>query len=163
MTNHNNEKTISQFQSKVYPRTYIASSEYQTGANLFGAILGIPIFIGMLYLAFSPRIFDQKARLPLCIVCALFLSIILIGIISTYRFKITLNQNDIQYQGMILKKTMSRDDIKGWRMVRRKYLFLEIECNGIHSFQLQCDPDANFIAWFSGIPNREGEHRMSAM
>ncbi|MET3108030.1 hypothetical protein AAKU67_004232 [Oxalobacteraceae bacterium GrIS 2.11] len=157
MANYSESDFEGKFNSADYPQTYTASTGNKVAAAITGSLLGIilPIIILISLNSTNPR---NGNPIPLILIFSMVPVIFVPLVLSTFKFKITLHPDRIEYQGLIKKWTIQRRQIGSWRMPRvQNGAVLEITSsnvgNQVMKCTMQCKPDAQFNAWFAGLTN----------
>ena len=158
MINYSEIDSDAKFNSEDYPRTYTASTVNKVAATIIGLFLGIVLPAIFILTSLNSPNSGNGSPIPFIVIFSLPPLIFLTLILNTFRFKITLHPDRIEYQGLIKKWTILRSQIGSWRMLRIKNgTVLEIISsevgNQVMKLTLQCKPDAQFNAWFAGLTN----------
>ena len=148
------------FSPSDYPHSYVASTGNKVAATLFLMLFGGLSAAALWYFATLSSFTNTTGQFILIAFSTVLLVLFLLAALSTYRFKLVLQSDRIDYQGLFSSWSINRERINNWRIRTVKNAKnLELTStepgSGILKCALPFKPDAAFDAWFAGLPNAD--------
>jgi len=158
LINYSETDPARKFNSSDYPLTYTASTGSKVAAAILGILFAIVFPAIIVLTSLNAHSSGSGNPVPLILIFSVLPLIFLPLVLSTFKFKIILHRDRIEYNGLIKKWTIQRSQIATWRMSRiQNGTVLEITSNDgsnqVMKCTLQCKPDSQFNAWFAGLTN----------
>ena len=148
------------FNPAAYPTTYTASRGNKIAAVLVVIIFGVGLPAFIFLITMNETAGHTKILLPLLFIFGIAELVFMVLVLTTFRFKIVLHPDRIEYQGLLKNWTVQRNEISSWRIAKvQSSSILEINSGetGTEPVQctLQCKPDAQLNAWFVGLSDAD--------
>jgi len=150
------------------PRSYPTSTgnriflTFVAGANIVGGLLG------MVYFGLGHEMKSPGERLFFVLLSFLFVVLGSYVLIYTYKSKIILYADRLEWHGVRSVRSLRRDDITAWRIIPTQYIStLEVRPRspGIKKLKisLMLKRDDVFAAWFASLPNLDAQEEAESL
>jgi hypothetical protein len=147
------------------PREYRASGPWKTFLSICSVlIVGLGIWVGGE--ALHPVNGGATTTIFLGIISTGFIALGISGAASGFKTKITIFPNSIEITGLLHKKTLGRDEIRGWRITPSTppTLILQMRESGRRAvkFGLLFPIDHELSAWLDNLPSLDHEELIAS-
>lgn len=158
----------SQIDASLLPRTYGTSIGNRIFLTLVACANAGGGLLGMIYFGMGHEMKSPGERLSFVLLSFLFVALGSYVLIYTFKSKIILYPDRIEWHGVKSVRSLRRDDIAGWRIIPTQYVStLEVRPRspGVKKLKtsLMLKKDEIFEAWFAGLPNLDALEREESL
>lgn len=157
----------SQIDASLLPRTYGTSIGNRIFLTLVACGNAGGGLLGMIYFGMGHEMKSPRERLFFVFLSFLFVALGSYLLLYTFKSKIVLYADRIEWHGVKSMSSMRRDDVAGWRIIRTQYVsILELHPRSPGTKKLKVSlmlkRDEVFDGWFAGLVNLDAqEHEES--
>lgn len=158
----------SQIDVSLLPRTYGTSIGNRIFLTLVASANAGAGLLGMIYFGMGHEMKGPGERLSFVLLSFLFVALGSYVLIYTFKSKIVLYADRIEWQGVKSARSLRREDIAGWRIIRTQYvstLELRPRSPGTKKLKvgLMLKRDEVFDGWFAGLTNLDAQEREESL
>lgn len=162
------EFSASKVDASMFPRAYRASTGNRIFLALVASANAVGGLLGMVYFGLGHELKSPGERLFLVLLSFLFVALGSYVLIYTFQSKVILHADRIEWHGVKSVRSLRRDDIAGWRIIRTQYvstLELRPRSPGIKKLKitLMLKRDEVFEAWFASLPNLDAQEQEESL
>lgn len=158
----------SQIGASLLPRTYRTSIGNRIFLTLVACGNAGGGLLGMIYFGMGHEMKGPGERLFFVFLSFLFVALGSYLLLYTFKSKIVLYADRIEWHGVKSQRSLRRDDIAGWRITRTQYVStLELHSRSPGTKKLKVSlmlkRDDVFDGWFAGLANLDAQEREESL
>lgn len=161
LTTHGRAANHGEFDSALYPRTYQASVANQFIWISLGSLVAIGGFCGAFYFGTGHETRGLRGEILMGCVSLMFVLFGAYIVLWMLRSQIILQSDAIEVRNIFSTRIVRREEIEWWRILPTQYIStLEVtptQEGKKLKIGLTIKTDAQFHAWFAGLPNLDSE------
>src|SRR5215472_13079849 len=150
--------------ASLLPRSYPTSTGNRIFLTLVASANAVGGLLGMAYFGLGHEMKSPGERLFFALLSFLFVALGSYVLLYTFKSKIILYADRIEWQGVKSVRSLRREDISGWRIMPTQYIStLEVRLRSPEMKKLKVSlmltRDEVFKAWFAGLPNLDTQEQ----
>jgi len=162
------EFSASKPDASLLPRTYPTSTGNRIFLTLVACVNAAGGLLGMVYFGLGHEMKSPGQRLFFVLLSFVFVALGAYVLVYTFKSKIILYADRIEWQGIKSFRSLRRDDIAGWRIIRTQYMStLEVRPRSLGMKKLKVglmlERDEVFDAWLAGLPNLDAREQAESL
>ena len=162
------ESTPSEPGTSLLPRTYPTSTGNRIFLTLVASANMVGGFLGMVYFGLGHEMKSPGERLSFVLLSFLFVVLGSYVLVYTFKSRIVLYADRIEWHGVKSVRSLRRDEIAGWRIIPTQYIStLEVRSQILGAKKLKVslmlNRDEVFDGWFAGLPNLDTREQAESL